>query len=255
MLTTQYKIILLALGLMATTLTWADSVGQTQQGEFSAEIGLVSKYIYRGGEENDKVAVQGGIEYAHPTGWSVGYWGSTLNYQPKNDKQHGFEHDLYVGYANELNEKWSYSTQLVSYIYQGGGTVYSEDGQDQRRSTGVELFNSLHYQDFSLGLAVMLSDVNYANAGDVYVSAAYSYTLALDFALNTSLGYSLYNKQRDDAVVATLKQHQFTEVRFGLAKALSNTGLSMALDYIWGGQDRYKQDLDEHVVFGLNYSF
>jgi hypothetical protein len=31
------------------------------------------------------------------------------------------------------------------------------------------------YNDLSLGLGVMLTDVNYANAEDVYLSAAYIY--------------------------------------------------------------------------------
>lgn len=255
MLTIKYKPVLLALGLMATPLSWANEATAKQQGEISAEIGLVSKYIYRGAEENDKLAVQGGIEYVHPSGWNVGYWGSTLNYQPKNDRQHGFEHDFYVGYGRELNQDWSYTTQLLTYIYQGGGTLYSEDGGEKRRSTGLELLNTLNYQDLSLGLAVMLSDVNYANAGDVYLSAAYSYPLPQDFAINTSLGYAIYNKNRDDALVTTLKNEQFTEARLGLSKDFADSGVSVAVDYIWGGRDRYQQRLDEYAVFGINYSF
>ena len=255
MLTIKYKAGLLALGLMVTPFGWANDATAKQQGDISAEIGLVSKYIYRGGEENDKVAVQGGVEYAHPSGWNVGYWGSTLNYQPKNDRQHGFEHDLYVGYGRELNQDWSYATQLVSYIYQGGGTVYSEDRTEKRRSTGLELINTLNYQDLSLALTVMISDVNYANAGDVYLSAAYSYALPQDFALNTSLGYTIYNKDRDDAIVVTQKNEKFTEARLGLSKDFANSGVSVVVDYIWGGRDRYQQRLDEYAVFGINYSF
>lgn len=55
------------------------------------------------------------------------------------------------------------------------GTVYSEGGPDKRRTTGFEILNDMFYKDLSLGLGVMLTDVNYANAEDVYLSAAYIY--------------------------------------------------------------------------------
>ena len=255
MLSIQYKVALLALGLIASLPTLTNAAIETAQGEITGEISLVSKYIYRGGEENDKLGVQGGLEYAHHSGWNIGYWGSTLNYQPKNDKDHGFEHDLYVGYGRELNDNWSYATQIVTYIYQGGGKIYSEDATEKRRTTGAELINSLNYKDLSLGVAVMLSDVDYANAGDVYLSAAYSYPLPQDFALNSSVGFSIYNKHRDDAVVSTTKSTQFSEARVGLSKDFADSGVSMALDYVRGGQDRYQADFAEHVLLGINYSF
>ena len=247
------NIFLVVVGLIGSN-THATSETEQASATFSGELGLVSQYIYRGGEENDQLSLQAGLQYSHASGWNVGYWGSTLNYQPKNDKDHGFEHDLYIGYECELNDNWQYAGQLVSYIYQGGGTIYAEDGQDKRRTTGTELTQSLSYQNFSADLGIMLTDVDYANAGDVYLQLAYSHALANDFSIQSSFGFSFYNDNRDDEVVATIRKNNFTEARLGLSKDLDN-GISIGFDYIWGGRDRYKQDFDDHAVLGLNYSF
>ena len=254
MLKNHYTNIFLFVITLTCSHAYAIAAIEQPSSIFSGELGLVSQYIYRGGEENDQLSLQAGLQYSHASGWNVGYWGSTLNYQPKNDKDHGFEHDLYIGYECELNDNWQYAGQLVSYIYQGGGTIYAEDGQSKRPTTGTELIQSLSYQNFSADLGIMLTDVDYANAGDVYLQLAYSHALANDFSIQSSFGFSFYNDNRDDEVVATIRKNNFTEARLGLSKDLDN-GISIGFDYIWGGRDRYKQDFDDHAVFGLNYSF
>lgn len=238
-----------------TTSVFADEVKTSVQGELTASVGVVNKYIYRGGEENDKPAVQLGLEYAHNSGVFAGYWGSTLNYDPSDDTQnHGFEHDFYIGYGRELNDNWSYSSQIVTYYYQDGGSVYNDDRSEKRRTTGVELLNDLSYKDLTLGLGVMLSDVNYANAGDVYLSAAYSYALPKDFSLNTSVGASIYNDNRDDSLVESRESFAFNEARIGLSKTIAEK-FDLSLDYVYGGEGRDSTDFDNHVVVGVNVNF
>ena len=78
---------------IASCPTFADESNVlVKNGTISGNVGLVSKYIYRGGVENDDIAAQGGLSYAHKSGITVGYWGSTLSYNPADDRQnHGFE--------------------------------------------------------------------------------------------------------------------------------------------------------------------
>ena len=106
-----------------------------------------------------------------------------------------------------------------------------------------------------LGLAVMLADVNYSNAGDIYLSAAYEHALPQDFALRTSVGGFIYNDRRDDGIVETAEHAVFSEARIGLAKALGKTGAEAVLEYVWGGQDRMGESLEDQTLIGLNYSF
>ncbi|CAM4173808.1 TorF family putative porin [Acinetobacter pragensis] len=245
--------VFLALGSLPAM---ADEVKAPASGTLTGSASILSKYIYRGGVENDDAALQAGLEYAHNSGAFAGYWGSTLDYDSTDDsKDSGFEHDFYIGYGHALNDDWSYKTQLTAYVYQNGGKVYSEDGNEKRRTTGVELLNNLDYKNLSLGLGIMLADVNYSNAGDIYLSAAYEQALPQNFALRTSIGGYIYNNRRDDAIVDTAKSAVFSEARLGLAKPLGKTGAEVVVEYVWGGQDRMGESLDDHTLIGLNYAF
>ncbi|WP_180077186.1 TorF family putative porin [Acinetobacter sp. YH12251] len=249
------KAILAALVSLGTVPAFAEQVS-ADTGVWSGSLGVVNKYVYRGSEENDKPAVQAGLEYAHNSGVFAGYWGSMLNYDPTDDTQsHGFEHDFYVGYGRELNENWSYKSQITAYVYQGGGSVYNEDRSEKRRTTGVDFIQDISYKDLTASMAVLLSDVNYGNAGDVYLNATYSYALPYDVSLNSSLGVSVFNDSRDDSLLTTTEDVVFTEARLGLSKPIADTGFEIAADYVWGGKDREGEQMDDNVVVGLTYSF
>ncbi len=243
----------IGLSILATT-AFADDQPSVLNGVVSGNIGAVTKYIYRGGVENDDIALQGGLTYTHNSGVFVGYWGSTLDYDPKG-RDHGSEHDFSIGFANTINDDWSYSSQIMAYVYQNGGNTYNDARTEKRSTTGYDLVNDISYKDLSLGLTVSLADADYGNAGDVYLSAAYSYALPYEFSLNTSVGASIYNDGRDDSIVQTAHDFTMNEVRLGLSKPLLDTGIEMSLDYIWGGRDRYDEKLDDHLVYGVTYSF
>lgn len=253
---TSHKIALSLLLAMSTMPAFAeeDTISPAA-GALTGNFAVVNKYIYRGGVENDDVALQAGLEYALQNGFSVGYWGSTLDYDLSDEnKDHGFEHDFYVAYGNEINQNWSYKVQGTAYYYQDSGTVYSEDG-DKRKTTAFDVLGELAYKDLTLAASVMLADASFANAGDVYLSAAYSYALPQNFMLNTSVGASIYNSSRDDSIIETTNDVAFNEARIGVSKEIANTRATASLDYVVGGKDRFDTDFDDQVVFGLNFSF
>jgi len=258
MLKISHKVSLTCLLAINTMSVFAeDNTSSQAAGELSGSFAVVNKYIYRGGVENDDVALQAGVEYAHKSGVTVGYWGSTLDYDPSDDsedKDHGFEHDFYVAYGNTLNQDWSYKVQGTAYYYQDGGTVYADNG-DKRKTTAFDVLGELAYKDLTLGASVMLADASFANAGDVYLSAAYSYALPQNFMLNTSVGASLYNSRRDDSIIETKNDVAFNEARIGLSKAIANTGATASIDYVFAGKDRFDTDFDDQVVLGLNFNF
>ncbi|OAL79832.1 hypothetical protein AY606_04060 [Acinetobacter sp. SFB] len=250
-----------ALSLLLTIITMSAFAEQQSTsattGALTGNFAVVNKYIFRGGVENDDVALQAGVEYAHQSGVTVGYWGSTLDYDlsdDSEDKDHGFEHDFYVAYGNEINQNWSYKVQGTAYYYQDGGTVYGEN-DDKRKTTAFDVLGELAYKDLTLGASLMLADASFANAGDVYLSAAYSYALPQNFMMNTSIGASIYNSSRDDSMIETKNTVAFNEARIGVSKGIANTGATASLDYVVGGQDRFDTDFDDQVVFGLNFSF
>src|SRR3990167_3365406 len=119
---------------------------QSSKGVLSGSLAVLSQYIYRGG-----------IEYEHASGLYAGYWASTLNYDAADiSKDHGVEHDFYMGYAGTLSPDVSYRSHIVTYLYNDGGSVYSEDRTERRSTTGAEFVNSLSYKDFDVGVTVAL---------------------------------------------------------------------------------------------------
>ncbi|SPL72647.1 TorF family putative porin [Acinetobacter stercoris] len=240
---------------MSCSLFAKENDPTTESSTISGNVGIVSKYIYRGGVENDDPAAQAGLEYIHRSGIKVGYWGSTLDYNPGNeDKNHGFEHDFYIAYTHQLNQDWSYAIQATAYVYHDANKVRSEQGE-KRPITSYDVLYNLSYKNLTLAAAVTLADASATNAGDAYFSASYIYPLPMDFNLNTSIGATAYNSDRDDSVVQTEKDFAFNEARIGISKTFTNTGLTASFDYVMGGQDRMGSDFDDHAVFGLNYSF
>lgn len=222
----------------------------------SGSLAIVSQYIYRGGVENDAPTLQAGLEYAHDSGFYTGYWGSTLNYDAADaSKNRGFEHDFYIGYAGTLSPDLSYRSHIVTYLYNDGGSVYSEDGSQHRSTTGAEWVTNLAYQDFDLGISVALANVSYANAGDTYLNLAHQYALPQDFSLNSSLGASIYHHHHDDVMFTTDRSVTLNEIRIGLSRPFEETGIEVSADYVYGVRNRAGEDLDDHVVVGLSYNF
>ena len=90
---------------------------QSSEGGLSGSLAVLSQYIYRGGIENDQPTLQAGLEYEHASGLYAGYWASTLNYDAADiSKDHGVEHDFYMGYAGTLSPDLSYRSHIVTYF-------------------------------------------------------------------------------------------------------------------------------------------
>lgn len=77
--------------------------------EVSANIGMVTEYIWRGWNINDELSAQGGFDLNYGN-FYAGTWGGT-------DGNYGTEIDLYVGYAGQFNDKFSYDVGVIQYRY------------------------------------------------------------------------------------------------------------------------------------------
>ena len=89
---------------------------------FTGNVTLASEYLYRGiAQTNGKPAIQGGFDYAHPSGFYIGTWGSSISWL--GDIGPGInaslELDIYGGYKNSFAEDWSYDVGVLTYNYPG----------------------------------------------------------------------------------------------------------------------------------------
>ncbi len=88
--------------------------------EFSGNVALVSEYRFRGVDlSGGDIAVQGGVDISHSSGFYVGTWGSSLD-----EDTVGFGHtelDVYGGYSGDLTEGVSFDLGVIAYLYPNAG--------------------------------------------------------------------------------------------------------------------------------------
>lgn len=86
----------------------------------TGNIGLVTDYLYRGiSQSGGKPAVQGGFDYAHPSGLYVGAWGSNISWIQDTGAatSSSLEFDIYGGYKGAISEDLAYDVGVLTYNY------------------------------------------------------------------------------------------------------------------------------------------
>jgi uncharacterized protein (TIGR02001 family) len=115
---------LLAASVILPTMAHAEDAAPAPEHTFTSNVTLASEYIYRGiGQTNRKPAVQGGVDYAHSSGFYVGTWGSNVSWlsdmsETGNKISNSFEWDFYGGFKNTVGD-FGYDVGLLQYYYPG----------------------------------------------------------------------------------------------------------------------------------------
>jgi len=159
---------LLAFGLLMAALP---SNGQAQ---VDLNVGVASNYLFRGvTQTDDAAAVQGGIDYAADSGFYVGTWASNVDFDGA-----GYEVDLYLGFATELDNGLGVD---VGYLYY----AYPDASSDIDFG---EVYASLSYGLVSGGLAYT---VNSDNDGGLFDEGDIYYHLGVDLPLPAELSLEI----------------------------------------------------------------
>jgi uncharacterized protein (TIGR02001 family) len=153
---------------------------------FSANIGAVSNYVWRGvTQTGDQAAVQGGIDVAHDSGFYAGTWISNIDWGTPDPN---YELDLYTGFGGAITDDLSYDLGAIYYAY--------PDGRD---SDFAELTLSGTYKWFTLGAAYTVygeNDGGLFDDGDWYFFGGAEVDLPYDFGFSVRGGY--YSFRHDE---------------------------------------------------------
>ncbi len=85
--------------------------------EASANVTLISDYLFRGITQTDhQAALQGGIDWSGSSGLYASLWLSDTDFNPPGEETSGVEVDLIAGYVHELGES-SLDVGFISYQY------------------------------------------------------------------------------------------------------------------------------------------
>lgn len=265
-------------GAAALTVS-AMATPMVAQAELSGNINVYSAYVLRGitnAMENENTAVQGGFDWSHDSGFYLGYWGSNLGYTSRStvadlttgdvsqvpgtvDKNGstittcesagdcpaaGFENDFYGGYSGSIGD-FGYDVGLIYYYYIG-----------VEESNGLEIPASVSWSGATLGLKYLTNDVVWGNAGDIYWTLGYDFSLPKEFTLSALLGYYTYSKDGDYIPeTPEAKSSAFRHFDLTLSHPMGDTGLDMSITAIIGGEDRFGTDQANTVVLGISYGF
>ncbi len=120
---------LIATAVSGTLLTFAasamaeDAAPAAPASPITYNVGVVSDYIFRGiSQTHGDPAIQGGIDYAHPSGFYLGAWASTITWVKDYTNKGDVEVDLYGGFRSTFaGGDWNYDLGLITYNYPGHG--------------------------------------------------------------------------------------------------------------------------------------
>ena len=174
--------------LSASLLVSAPAAAQDPW-SFSANIGAVSNYIWRGvTQTGDQAAVQGGLDVAHDSGFYAGTWVSNIDWGTPDPN---YELDLYTGFGGSVNDDFSYDIGAIYYAY--------PDGRD---SDFAEIAVSGTFKWFTLGTAYTVygeNDGGLFDDGDWYFFGGADFALPYDFGFSLRAGYYMF--RHNDVVV------------------------------------------------------
>lgn len=156
--------------------------------EISANVAITSDYVFRGLTQSDEdLAIQGGFDYAHDSGFYIGTWASSV---ANAINPSGVEIDYYGGYAGEFGEV-GYDVGVLYYDYPGSDVSITE------------IYGSLSYSIATLYIGEAVDADPAGSSEYTYVNLAIDYEINdlftvggsfghTDFDLNTSNDYDDY---------------------------------------------------------------
>ena len=174
----------LLLALLATSsAAFAQTAPAAPESTLGYNVGVVSEYRYRGlGQTRGEPALQGGVDYAHSSGFYAGAWASTIKWikDSGSDAKGPVELDLYGGYKFEA-AGLAYDVGYLRYEYVGN--TYSKTG-------GVNANTDEAYAAVTAGPATL--KYSYAFS-DLFGTANSKGSAYIDLSANLDLGngYSL----------------------------------------------------------------
>ena len=158
------RISILALALAATSAMATPAMANELGGGFSVSgnAALVTDYRFRGVSFSDEdIAIQGGIDLEHESGFYVGTWASSIEDSPVFGHT---ELDIYAGWSGEIASGLSLDVGVLAYLYPNGNVGNADY---------VEPYASLSYSigpaEITTGVAWAPSQSSLGNDDNLYV--------------------------------------------------------------------------------------
>lgn len=205
----------------------------------SGNISLTSDYVFRGvSQTQNGPAIQGGIDYAHASGFYAGTWASNVDWVSLGYKNNSsMEIDLYGGYKGSLGDV-GYDVGAIAYYYPGD-KISGVPNPDT-----TEIYLGASWKFLSLKYSHVVSDhfVGWTTStggktkNSYYVDLTANYPLSNGWAVMGHVGYQDI-KDNDLASYTDWKVGVSKDIGFGtVALAYSDTNADTGA-YTWAGEE------------------
>jgi len=205
--------------MSATTVIHAE---ETSPHSFSSNVGLFSSYVFRGIDYTDEdIALQGGFDYAHASGWYAGVWASSL--EEGLNVGNSLEVDFYGGYYHQFTDDFGVDVGLLQFYYPDREKYNGEDFDT------TEAYVAATWKWFTAKYSRTLTDwggINNKSAGiDGYANGdtkgTQYYELNFNYGLPMDINLTLHVGRLD---VENYDDFNYTDYLVGLSKDLSIAG-------------------------------
>ena len=233
--------------------------------------GVVTDYRYRGiTQSRNEAAVQGGVDYAHKSGFYVGAWASTIKWiadysydgstrqKSGTDISGNVELDVYGGYKFDLAKDVTMDVGVLRYQYVGntlemtGGTARSSYGDANTN----EIYTAITMGPITAKYSYSLSDLfGYIDSkGSGYFDLSANFEVIPTWTVTPHFGRQTVTAARYNA--------SYNDMSLTVTKDLGK-GLSASLGYYGttAEQSNYSSSFDgkflgeRGAVLGVKYNF
>lgn len=196
----------------------------------TSNVGITSNYVFRGiAQTSGSPAIQGGMDYAHSSGFYAGVWGSNVSWVVDSQAAVGnvtMELDTYLGYKGAINADMSYDVGAVRYNYLGDYVpVYANADTAEVYAALTYKFLTAKYSYSVLDQFLTVMDAKGTN----YLELNASYTIPdTSYTLSAHAGKQTYKGTVADGLAGTLLDPTYTDYKVAVAKDFSGYVLTLA---------------------------
>ncbi len=123
---------------------------------FTGNVTLTSNYVFRGiSQSSGEPAIQGGLDYAHKSGFYLGTWASSVGWLEdfQGYDKGSMEIDLYGGFRGSIGKSdFTFDVGGIQYWYPGDNNSANPDGDT------TEIYGALGWKWFTVKYSYYLSD-------------------------------------------------------------------------------------------------
>ncbi|MCE7526458.1 MULTISPECIES: TorF family putative porin [unclassified Polynucleobacter] len=205
----------------------------------TANVTVANNYIYRGiSQSNFNPAIQGGFDYAHPSGFYIGNWNSSISWISdaaskggNNNVSAPIEMDFYAGFKKEfIGEGFMSDLGVLQYYYptQNYPSSLTNPNTTELYAAQNYVFGPVSgFLKFSYAVTNTFGFSN--SSGSYYPDLTANYDTGLwGLVVNAHVGYQYIAGQKTSSTVPTVS---YTDWKIGLSKDLGG-GLGISAAYI-----------------------